>query len=38
MSATQITADPWKAGAGLLFVVLGLPVYRLWIRRRHARH
>ena len=38
VAATQIAADPWKAGAGLLFVVLGLPVYRLWIRRRHARH
>jgi len=38
VAATQIAADPRKAGAGLLFVVLGLPVYHLWIRRPHARH
>ena len=28
----QIAADPWPTSAGLLFVLLGWPVYRLWIR------
>ncbi len=29
----QIAADPWKASSGLLLVMLGLPVYYLWVRR-----
>jgi APA family basic amino acid/polyamine antiporter len=33
----QILADPRKAADGLLLVVLGLPVYYLWMRP-HARH
>jgi len=33
----QIAADPWKASAGLLFVMLGLPLYYFWIRK-HARY
>ena len=37
VAAIQIAADPVQAGTGLLFVVLGLPVYYLWIRT-HAHH
>jgi APA family basic amino acid/polyamine antiporter len=33
----QIAADPVQAGTGLLIVVLGLPVYYLWVRS-HADH
>ena len=33
----QIAADPIQAGTGLLFVVLGLPVYYFWVRS-HADH
>ena len=33
----QIAADPWSASAGLLFVLLGLPVYHFWIRKSAAR-
>lgn len=29
----QVAADPWKASAGLLLVVLGLPLYYLWVRK-----
>jgi APA family basic amino acid/polyamine antiporter len=29
----QIAADPWRAAGGLLLVVLGLPVYCLWVRK-----
>lgn len=29
----QIAADPWKAAGGLLLVVLGLPLYYLWVRK-----
>ena len=32
----QIEADFWRASAGLLFVLLGLPVYRFWIRKSAA--
>jgi APA family basic amino acid/polyamine antiporter len=28
----QVAADPWKAGAGLLIVAAGLPLYYLWVR------
>jgi APA family basic amino acid/polyamine antiporter len=38
VAAISIAADPWQAGAGLLLVVLGLPVYYLWIRNRHVHH
>jgi APA family basic amino acid/polyamine antiporter len=38
VAVNQVAADPLQAGAGLLFVVLGLPVYYLWIRIRHAHH
>jgi APA family basic amino acid/polyamine antiporter len=38
VAANQVAADPLQAGAGLLFVVLGLPVYYLWIRPQHAHH
>ena len=37
VAAVQIAADPPQAGTGLLFVVLGLPVYYLWVRS-HANH
>jgi APA family basic amino acid/polyamine antiporter len=36
VAAIQIAADPGPAAAGLLFVVLGLPVYYLWMRPPHA--
>jgi APA family basic amino acid/polyamine antiporter len=36
VSAIQIAADPVKAATGLAIVVLGLPVYRLWLRNTHA--
>jgi len=32
----QVAADPLRAGVGLLLVVLGLPLYCLWVRK-HAR-
>jgi basic amino acid/polyamine antiporter, APA family len=31
--AFQVAADPRKAGAGLLIVAAGLPLYYLWVRR-----
>jgi APA family basic amino acid/polyamine antiporter len=34
VAAVQIAADPVPAGTGLLFVVLGLPVYYIWLRPR----
>jgi len=33
VAAIQIAADPVKAGTGLAIVVLGLPVYRFWVRK-----
>jgi APA family basic amino acid/polyamine antiporter len=30
---SHVAADPWKASAGLLLVVLGLPLYYLWVRK-----
>lgn len=33
----QVAADPWKTSVGLLFVMLGLPLYYFWIRK-HARY
>jgi APA family basic amino acid/polyamine antiporter len=33
---SQVAADPWRASGGLLFVLLGLPVYYFWIRRTAA--
>jgi MFS-type transporter involved in bile tolerance (Atg22 family) len=36
VAAIQIEADPVQAGMGLLIVVLGLPVYLLWKRKKHA--
>jgi APA family basic amino acid/polyamine antiporter len=43
VAVIQIAADPSQAAAGLALVVLGLPVYRLWVRgkrpgRSHANH
>ena len=38
VAVQTIAADPIQAGAGLLLVVLGLPVYFLWVRTRHADH
>jgi basic amino acid/polyamine antiporter, APA family len=38
VAAIQIAADPVKAGTGLAIVVLGLPVYYIWLRRHHAHH
>jgi len=38
VAVVQVAADPLQAGAGLLLVVLGLPVYFLWIRSKHAHH
>ena len=37
VAVVQILADPRKAADGLALVVLGLPVYYLWLRP-HARH
>lgn len=36
VAAVQIAADPLQAATGLAFVMLGLPVYYIWIA--HARH
>jgi len=30
---SHIAADPWNAAGGLLLVVLGLPLYYLWVRK-----
>lgn len=30
----QIAADPLQSATGLLLVVIGLPVYRLWVRKQ----
>jgi len=38
VAVIQIAADPLQAGTGLLIVVLGLPVYYLWVRTHHANH
>ena len=38
VAAIQIAADPLQAASGLLIVVLGLPVYLLWKRKRNANH
>ena len=38
VAAIQIAADPPRAATGLLMVVLGLPVYYLWVRTKHASH
>jgi APA family basic amino acid/polyamine antiporter len=35
VAAIQIAADPVKASTGLAIVVLGLPVYRFWVRKPH---
>jgi APA family basic amino acid/polyamine antiporter len=35
VAAISIAADPVKAGTGLGIVVLGLPVYGIWLRKRH---
>jgi hypothetical protein len=37
VAANQVAADPLNAGAGLALVVLGLPVYYIWVRK-HANH
>ena len=37
VTAISVAADPIQAGTGLLFVVLGLPVYYFWVRP-HANH
>ncbi len=36
VAAIQVAADPWPAATGLLLVVLGLPVYFIWVRGNHA--
>ena len=36
VAGIQIRADPWRAATGLAIVVLGLPVYHLWVRTKHA--
>jgi APA family basic amino acid/polyamine antiporter len=33
----QIVADPWRASVGLLLVMLGLPLYYVWVRK-NARY
>ena len=38
VAATQIAATPADAAAGLALVMLGLPVYYLWLRPKHAHH
>ena len=30
--ANQVAADPWKSAAGLLFVLVGIPIYYAWSR------
>jgi APA family basic amino acid/polyamine antiporter len=30
---SHIAADPWQAAGGLLLVMLGLPLYYLWVRK-----
>jgi basic amino acid/polyamine antiporter, APA family len=35
--ANQIAADPGESAIGLLFVIVGLPVYYLWTRIRRTR-
>jgi basic amino acid/polyamine antiporter, APA family len=32
VAAISIAADPWQAATGLFLVVLGLPVYYLWLK------
>jgi len=34
----QMTADPKQSATGMLLVVLGLPIYYLWLRATHASH
>ena len=34
----SLATDPWKTAAGLLLVVLGLPVYYFYVRAAHANH
>ena len=36
VAGNQVAADPLNSGAGLGLVMLGLPVYFLWVRNRHA--
>ena len=36
VASVQISSDPWHAATGLLLVVLGLPVYYLWLRHEDA--
>jgi APA family basic amino acid/polyamine antiporter len=38
VAVIQIAADPLQAATGLALVVLGLPVYYLWVRKYHAHH
>jgi len=38
VAVISIAADPWRAATGLFIVVLGLPVYYIWVRTRHAHH
>ena len=38
VAVIQIAADPLQAATGLLLVVIGLPVYHLWVKTRHAHH
>ena len=36
--AGSLKKDPWHTAAGLVLVVLGLPLYYLWKRTAHANH
>jgi APA family basic amino acid/polyamine antiporter len=38
VAVIQFTAEPGQSAVGMLIVVLGLPVYYLWIRVKHAHH
>lgn len=38
VAGTQIAATPRDAAAGLLLVVIGLPVYYFWLRPKYAHH
>jgi Flp pilus assembly protein TadB len=38
VAVIQIAADPLQAATGLALVMIGLPVYYLWLRRHHAHH
>ena len=38
VAVIQMAAEPSQAAVGMLFVVLGLPVYYFWLRSKHAHN